>query len=73
LEILEMNESTALRLMRALGVIFLIVLFFAFWQVWLVLGLAFLLYVYAKDRGERFPRIYFIITLPFKLIFGKSK
>lgn len=67
-----MNESTALRLARAVAVIFLIVIFFAFWQVWLVLGLAFLLYVYAKDRGMRFPRTYLIITFPFKLL-GKSK
>lgn len=68
-----MKESTALRLLRALGVIFLIVLLLSLWQVWLVLGLAFLLYVYAKDRGQRFPRVYFIITFPFKLLLGKTK
>lgn len=65
-----MNESTALRLLRALGVIFLVVIFLSLWQVWLVLGLAFLLYVYAKDRGVRFPKTYAVIMFPFKL-FGK--
>lgn len=68
-----MKESTALRFLRALGVIFLIVLFLSLWQVWLVLGLAFLLYVYAQDRGKRFPLVYFTITYPFKLLFGKTK
>ena len=68
-----MKDSTALRLVHAFIAMLLVVSFFALWQVWLVLGLAFLIYVYAKDRGEKFPRTYFCITLPFKLIFGKTK
>lgn len=68
-----MKESSALRLGRVLVVFLLVVLFFSLWQVWLVLGLAFLIYVYVKDRGERFPCTYTIITFPIKLLLGKTK
>lgn len=67
-----MRESSILRLFRALGVIFLIVVLIAFWQVWLVLGLAFLIYVYAMDRGPKYPRIYYFLGLPFKSYSGNE-
>lgn len=67
-----MNENVYLRLLRALGVIFLIIIFLSLWQVWLTLGLAFLIYVYVKDQGKRFPKTYQLIMLPFKLL-GNTK
>lgn len=68
-----MSETTLLRFIRAIVVIFVIVIFLSLWQIWLALGIAFIIYVYAKDRGQRFPRVYFIITFPFKLLLGKTK
>lgn len=67
-----MSETTLLRFIRAIAVIFVIVIFLSLWQIWLALGIAFIIYVYAKDRGQRFPRTYQCITLPFKLLFGNS-
>lgn len=69
---INMNENVYSRLLRALGVIFLIVVIIALWQVWVILGLAFLIYVYVKDRGRKFPKTYYCIMLPFKLL-GNTK
>jgi len=61
------------RLLRAVGAIILIGIALAFWQVWLVAGLAFLIWVYVIDQGNNYPRVYSTITFPFKLFLGKSK
>ena len=53
-----MNDSVYSRLLRVVLVIILVGIVLAFWQVWLVLGLAFLIYVYVKDRGKYFPKVY---------------
>lgn len=68
-----MDNNVYLRLARAIGVILAIGIFLALWQIWGTLGIAFLIYVYVKDRGKRFPKVYFALTNPTKFITGTKK
>lgn len=68
-----MNNNVYSRLIRAVGVIILIGIILATWQIWSTLGIAFLIYVYVKDQGKRFSKVYFYLTNPTKLLSGKKQ